>query len=91
MKFSQPSGDFFLLFLFAVGYASDPIRPRVARMVVRSAFAGCMRVQLGRPPAVVRQIAGYDLDLTGCLRGQTISAAMGLSTYAINRLVLAAE
>ena len=85
----------FLLFLFAVGYGVGPqfVRgvardglPQALFAVVQCAFS------LFVPFAIVK-LAGYDLGYSAGLYSgsQTISAAMGLSTDAINRLGLAAD
>jgi putative transport protein len=82
----------FLMFLFAVGYAVGPqfVRgvakdgaPQALFSVVQCVF--CLLV-----PVVIVKLAGYDLGFgAGLYSGsQTISAAMGLSTDAINRLGL---
>src|ERR1041385_6602460 len=93
---SQPLKAFvFLLFLFAVGYGVGPqfVRgiakdgvPQALFSVVQCLF--CLAV-----PVAVAKIVGYDLGYTaGLFSGsQTISAAMGLSTDAINRLGLGAD
>jgi len=93
---SQPLKAFvFLLFLFAVGYGVGPqfVRgiakdgvPQALFSVVQCLF--CLAV-----PITIAKIAGYDLGYTAGLYSgsQTISAAMGLSTDAINRLGLAAD
>ena len=85
----------FLMFLFAVGYGVGPqfVRgvakdglPQAIFSVVQCAFC------LLAPFAVVK-IVGYNLGYgAGLYSGsQTISAAMGLSTDAINRLGLSAD
>src|SRR5947209_6447054 len=85
----------FLIFLFAVGYGVGPqfVRgvakdglPQAIFSVVQCAFC------LLAPFAVVK-IVGYNLGYgAGLYSGsQTISAAMGLSTDAINRLGLSAD
>src|SRR5271168_3791923 len=85
----------FLMFLFAVGYGVGPqfVRgvakdglPQALFAVVQCAF--CLVV-----PVVIAKVAGYDLGYAAGLYSgsQTISAAMGLSTDAINRLGLAAD
>jgi putative transport protein len=85
----------FLMFLFAVGYGVGPqfVRgvakdglPQAIFSVVQCLFS------LFVPYAIVKA-AGYDLGYSaGFYSGsQTISAAMGLSTDAINRLGLAAD
>jgi len=93
---SQPLKAFvFLMFLFAVGYGVGPqfVRgiakdgvPQALFSVVQCLF--CLAV-----PIAIAKIAGYDLGYTAGLYSgsQTISAAMGLSTDAINRLGLAAD
>src|SRR4051812_35402732 len=93
---NQPLKAFvFLMFLFAVGYAVGPqfVRgiakdgvPQAIFTVVQCLF--CLFV-----PVIIAKIAGYDLGYSaGFYSGsQTISAAMGLSTDAINRLGLPAD
>src|SRR5215472_2439835 len=93
---SQPLKAFaFLLFLFAVGYGVGPqfVRgvakdglPQAIFAAVQCAF--CLLV-----PVAIYKFVGYDLGYaSGFYSGsQTISAAMGLSTDAINRLGLAAD
>jgi putative transport protein len=93
---SQPLKSFaFLMFLFAVGYGVGPqfVRgvakdglPQALFSVVQCAF--CLGV-----PVVIAKFAGYDLGYAAGLYSgsQTISAALGLSTDAINRLGLAAD
>jgi putative transport protein len=87
---SQPlKATVFLMFLFAVGYGVGPqfVRgvakdglPQAIFAVVQCAF--CLFV-----PFAIVKFAGYDLGYgAGLYSGsQTISAAMGLSTDAINR------
>jgi putative transport protein len=85
----------FLMFLFAVGYGVGPqfVRgvakdgmPQALFSVVQCAF--CLAV-----PVVIAKVVGYDVGYSAGLYSgsQTISAAMGLSTDAINRLGLAAD
>src|SRR5262245_11254304 len=85
----------FLMFLFAVGYGVGPqfVRgvardglPQALFSVVQCAFSLLV-------PVVLVKAAGYDLGYAaGFYSGsQTISAAMGLSTDAVNRLGLAAD
>ena len=93
---SQPLKAFvFLMFLFAVGYGVGPqfVRgiakdgvPQALFSVVQCLF--CLAV-----PIAIAKIVGYDLGYTAGLYSgsQTISAAMGLSTDAINRLGLGAN
>src|SRR5688572_25320609 len=85
----------FLMFLFAVGYAVGPQFVRgVARDGLPQALFSVVQcvLCLAIPVALVKFI-GYDLGYAAGLYSgsQTISAAMGLSTDAINRLGLAAE
>ncbi len=93
---SQPlKSTVFLMFLFAVGYGVGPqfVRgvakdgmPQAIFAVVQCLF--CLLVPVG-----IAKVAGYDLGYAAGLYSgsQTISAAMGLSTDAINRLGLAAD
>src|SRR3954453_3845284 len=93
---AQPLKAFvFLMFLFAVGYAVGPqfVRgiakdglPQAIFAVVQCAL--CLLV-----PIIICKIAGYDLGYSAGLYSgsQTISAAMGLSTDAINRGGLPAD
>lgn len=96
ISISQPLKAFvFLMFLFAVGYGVGPqfVRgvakdglPQALFAVVQCAF--CLAI-----PVAIAKFAGYDLGYAAGLYSgsQTISAAMGLSTDAINRLGLAAD
>lgn len=93
---NQPLKAFaFLLFLFAVGYGVGPqfVRgvakdgmPQALFSVVQCLF--CLLVPVG-----IAKFVGYDLGYAAGLYSgsQTISAALGLSTDAINRLGLAAD
>jgi len=93
---SQPlKATVFLMFLFAVGYGVGPqfVRgiakdgvPQAIFSVVQCLF--CLLV-----PVAICKMVGYDFGYSaGFYSGsQTISAAMGLSTDAINRLGLAAD
>ena len=85
----------FLMFLFAVGYGVGPqfVRgvakdgvPQALYTVVQCVFSLLV-------PVAIARFAGYDLGYAAGLYSgsQTISAAMGLSTDAINRLGLAAD
>src|SRR5687768_14148761 len=85
----------FLMFLFAVGYA---VGPQFVRGVARDGlpqalFAAVQCVFCLVVPIAVARFAGYDLGYAAGLYSgsQTISAAMGLSTDAINRMGLAAD
>jgi putative transport protein len=93
---SQPLKAFvFLMFLFAVGYG---VGPQFVRGVARDGlpqalFAAVQCVFCLVVPVVIAKFVGYDLGYAAGLYSgsQTISAAMGLSTDAINRLGLAAD
>jgi putative transport protein len=85
----------FLMFLFAVGYGVGPqfVRgvakdgmPQAIFTVVQCLFSLLV-------PVAIAKVVGYDLGYAAGLYSgsQTISAAMGLSTDAINRLGLVAE
>lgn len=85
----------FLMFLFAVGYG---IGPQFVRGIAKDGLpqAGFSVVQCVYSllfPILAAVIAGYDVgSAAGLLAGsQTISAAMGLATDAINRLGLGQE
>jgi len=96
ISISQPlKALVFLMFLFAVGYGVGPqfVRgvakdglPQALFAAVQCAF--CLVV-----PVVICKFIGYDLGYAAGLYSgsQTISAAMGLSTDAINRLGLAGD
>jgi putative transport protein len=93
---SQPlKATVFLLFLFAVGYAVGPqfVRGIAKDGLPQALFSVVQCVFCLAAPVVVAKIAGYDLGYaSGLYSGsQTISAAMGLSTDAINRLELGPE
>src|SRR5258705_11549151 len=96
ISISQPlKATVFLLFLFAVGYAVGPQFVRgVAKDGVPQALFAVVQCAFSLAAAVViAKIAGYDLGYAAGLYSgsQTISAAMGLSTDAINRLGKAPE
>jgi len=85
----------FLMFLFAVGYAVGPQFVRgVARDGLPQAIFSVVQciLCLAVPVAIVKFV-GYDMGYAAGLYSgsQTISAAMGLSTDAINRLGQAAD
>ena len=93
---SQPlKATAFLLFLFAVGYGVGPQFVRgVAKDGLPQAFFSVVQCVFSLLACVViAKLAGYDLGYSaGFYSGsQTISAAMGLSTDAINRLGLPAD
>src|SRR3954462_10922358 len=85
----------FLMFLFAVGYAVGPQFVRgVAKDGVPQAIYTVIQCVLSLlVPVGIAKFAGYDMGYAAGLYSgsQTISAAMGLSTDAINRLGLAAD
>src|SRR6266403_1314926 len=93
---SQPlKATVFLLFLFAVGYGVGPqfVRGVAKDGVPQALFAVVQCILCLLIPIIIVKLAGYDLGYAaGFYSGsQTISAAMGLSTDAINRLGLAAD
>ena len=93
---NQPLKAFvFLMFLFAVGYAVGPqfVRGVAKDGLPQAIFSAVMCVFCLLVPVVIAKIAGYDLGYAAGLYSgsQTISAAMGLSTDAINRLGLPAD
>jgi putative transport protein len=93
---NQPLKAFaFLLFLFAVGYGVGPqfVRGIAKDGVPQAIFAVVQCVFCLAVPVVVAKMAGYDMGYAAGLYSgsQTISAAMGLSTDAINRLGLGAD
>lgn len=93
---SQPLKAFaFLMFLFAVGYGVGPqfVRGIAKDGVPQAVFSVVQCVFCLIVPLAIARIVGYDLGYSaGFYSGsQTISAAMGLSTDAINRLGLAAD
>src|SRR5258705_4379398 len=93
---SQPlKATVFLLFLFAVGYGVGPqfVRGVAKDGVPQALFAVVQCILCLAVPVAIVKLAGYDLGYAaGFYSGsQTISAAMGLSTDAINRLGLAAD
>jgi putative transport protein len=93
---SQPlKATVFLMFLFAVGYAVGPQFVRgVAKDGLPQALFSVVQCVFSLLACVmIAKFAGYDLGYSaGFYSGsQTISAAMGLSTDAINRLGLEAD
>jgi putative transport protein len=93
---SQPLKAFvFLMFLFAVGYGVGPqfVRGIAKDGIPQAIFAVVQCVFCLAVPVAIAKVAGYDLGYAAGLYSgsQTISAAMGLSTDAINRLGLAAD
>ena len=93
---SQPLKAFaFLMFLFAVGYGVGPqfVRGIAKDGVPQAVFAAVMCIFCLIVPVVIARMAGYNMGYAAGLYSgsQTISAAMGLSTDAINRLGLAAD
>jgi putative transport protein len=85
----------FLLFLFAVGYAVGPqfVRGVAKDGLPQAIFAVVQSVLCLIACIVIVKFAGYDLGYSAGLYSgtQTISAAMGLSTDAINRLDMPAD
>jgi len=95
ISISQPLKAFvFLMFLFAVGYGVGPqfVRGIAKDGVPQAVFAAVQCVFSLLVPFAIVKMAGYDLGFAAGLYSgsQTISAAMGLSTDAINRLGQAA-
>ena len=93
---SQPlKSTVFLMFLFAVGYAVGPqfVRGVAKDGLPQAIFAAVLCVFCLLAPVAIAKIAGYNMGYAAGLYSgsQTISAAMGLSTDAINRLGLPAE
>ena len=93
---SQPLKAFvFLMFLFAVGYGVGPqfVRGVAKDGLPQAIFAAVQCLFCLATPVAIAKMAGYDLGYAAGLYSgsQTISAAMGLSTDAINRLGLAAD
>src|SRR4029453_8417002 len=92
---NQPLKAFaFLMFLFAVGYGVGPqvVGGGAKDGLRRRVFAGGQCAFSLLVPVAIAKMAGYDLGYAAGLYSgsQTISAAMGLSTDAINRAGLAA-
>ena len=90
---NQPLKAFsFLMFLFAVGYAVGPqfVRGIASSGLPQAIFSVVQCVLSLGACVMVAKFAGYDLGYAAGLYSgsQTISAAMGLSTDAINRLGL---
>ena len=85
----------FLLFLFAVGYAVGPqfVRGVAKDGLPQAMFSVVQCILCLLVPVMIVKFVGYDLGYAAGLYSgsQTISAAMGLSTDAINRLGLAAD
>src|SRR4249919_3456211 len=88
---NQPLKAFsFLMFLFAVGYGVGPqfVRGIASNGLPQALFSVVQCVFSLIAVVAIAKIAGYDLGYAAGLYSgsQTISAAMGLSTDAINRL-----
>ena len=83
------------MFLFAVGYGVGPqfVRGVAKDGLPQAIFAVVQCVFCLLVPVAIAKMAGYDLGYAAGLYSgsQTISAAMGLSTDAINRLGLPAD
>jgi putative transport protein len=86
---------FFLMFLFAIGYAVGPqfVRGIAKDGLPQALFAAVVCVFCLGAAYVGAKLAGYDVgSAAGLYAGsQTISASMGLATDAINRLGLSPE
>jgi putative transport protein len=86
---------FFLMFLFAIGYAVGPqfVRGIAKDGLPQALFAAVQCVFCLLAAYLVAKLAGYDVgSAVGLYAGsQTISASMGLGTDAINRLGLPPE
>jgi putative transport protein len=86
---------FFLMFLFAIGYAVGPqfVRGIAQDGLPQALFAAVVCLFCLVVPVIVVKMAGYDVgSAAGLYAGsQTISASMGLATDAINRLGLPAD
>ena len=96
ISISQPlKSTVFLMFLFAVGYGVGPqfVRGVAKDGVPQALFAVVQCLFCLSIPVAIAKFVGYDLGYAAGLYSgsQTISAAMGLSTDAINRVGLAAE
>jgi putative transport protein len=85
----------FLMFLFAVGYGVGPqfVRGVAKDGLPQAIFSAVQCVLCLAVPVAICKVAGYDMGYSAGLYSgsQTISAAMGLSTDAVNRLGLAPE
>ena len=85
----------FLMFLFAVGYGVGPqfVRGVAKDGLPQAMFAVVQCVMCLVVPVVIAKLAGYDLGYAAGLYSgsQTISAAMGLSTDAINQVGMDAD
>src|SRR5215472_2880375 len=86
---------FFLMFLFAIGYAVGPqfVRGIAQDGIPQALYAVVVCVFCLVAPVIVVKIAGYDVgSAAGLYAGsQTISASMGLAIDAIDRLGLSAD
>jgi putative transport protein len=93
---SQPLKAFvFLMFLFAVGYGVGPqfVRGVAKDGLPQAIFSAVQCVLCLAVPVAIAKAVGYNVGYAAGLYSgsQTISAAMGLSTDAINRLALPAD
>jgi len=86
---------FFLMFLFAIGYAVGPqfVRGIAKDGIPQAIFAAVQCVFCLIVPFLVARMAGYDVGAAAGLYAgsQTISASMGLATDAINRIGLSPD
>jgi putative transport protein len=92
---SQVKSTFFLMFLFAVGYAVGPqffrgLKGDGVRQVI---FAVFLCVTVLATAVVTGKVLGYDVGMTaGLLSGaSTISAVLGVASDSINQLSISAE
>lgn len=96
ISISQPLKAFsFMMFLFAVGYGVGPqfVRGVAKDGLPQALFSAVQCLFCLAVPVVIARMAGYDLGYAAGLYSgsQTISAALGLSTDAINRVGMAAD
>jgi putative transport protein len=86
---------FFLMFLFAIGYAVGPqfVRGVAKDGIPQALFAAVVCLSCLGAAYIGARLAGYDVgSAAGLYAGSTtISASMGLATDAINRLGLSPE
>ena len=96
ISIAQPLKAFsFVMFLFAVGYGVGPqfVRGVAKDGMPQALFSIVQCILCLAVPVLIAKMVGYDLGYAAGLYSgsQTISAAMGLSTDAINRLGLATD
>src|SRR5689334_10494121 len=93
---SQPLKAFsFLMFLFAVGYGVGPqfVRGIAKDGIPQAIFSAGQCLFCLAVPVLIARMVGYDLGYAAGLYSgsEPLSAAMGLSTDAINRIGMAAD